>query len=226
MIAVYTYFYHENEMRLIPWEDGLIEVKGIETRPGAEVFTEQELLEQNESTVDVLVIRADSRINGYQESVFQDDDGMRTVILQAWSANLRSLDTDREYTEQVYYPIPDRLIYCDDNGHQLLWGEPMNGGVQVLPRLALAFYLWMAVFLTVIFGLGWFFLRSRAFSWIPRQLFFAPACYVLVHFLIKGVHTASFFIVRDFISIVLITLALYALVSLAWQIWLQRKKTV
>ena len=224
LIAVYTYFYHENEMRLIPWEDGLIEVKGIETRPGEEVFTEQELLEQNESAVDVLVIRADSRITGYQESVFQDDGGMRTVILQAWSADLRSLDTDREYTEQVYYPVPDRLIYCDESQHQLLWGEPMNGGVEVLPRLALAYYLCAAVLLAAVFGLVWFFLRNRDYRWIPRQLFFAPASYVLAHVLIKGVHTASFFLVRDFISILLITIALYALVSLLWQVWLQRKK--
>ena len=225
-VAVYTVFYHENEMKLIPWEEGLIEVQGIESRPMEEVFSEQELVEQNGSAVDVLVIKADSRINGYQESVFRDDDGTSTVIIQAWSVNLRSAGTNRDYTEQVYYPVPDRLIYCDESQHQLLWGEPMNGGVEVLPRLALAYYLCAAVLLAAVFGLVWFFLRNRDYRWIPRQLFFAPASYVLAHVLIKGVHTASFFLVRDFISILLITIALYALVSLLWQVWLQRKKAV
>lgn len=219
-VAVYTVFYHENEMKLIPWEEGLIEVQGIESRP-----MEEASAEQNGSAVDVLVIRADSRINGYQESVFRDDDGASTVILQAWSVDFRSAGTNREYTEQVYDPVPDRLIYCDENQYQLLWGEPMNGGVQVLPRLALAYYLWAAVLSAAVFGLAWFFLRSRDLNWIPRQLFFAPASYVLAHVLIKGVHTASFFLTRDLFSILLITLALYALFSLAWQLWLQRQKT-
>ena len=32
-VAVYTYFYHENKMELVPWQNGLVEVEGIETRP-------------------------------------------------------------------------------------------------------------------------------------------------------------------------------------------------
>ena len=36
-VAVYTYFYHENKMELVPWQNGLIEVEGIEARSYSEV---------------------------------------------------------------------------------------------------------------------------------------------------------------------------------------------
>lgn len=222
-VAVFTYFFHENEMKLVPWEEGLMEVRGIEARPVEDVRKGDDLPDQNEATVDVLVIRADSRINGYEEAVFVDEDGISTVILRAWSVNYRGSGTNREYSEQVYYPVPDRLIYDDGDQNHLLWGEPMNGGVEVLPRLALGFYLWAALLLAVVLGLLWRFLRGREYSWIPRQLFFAPVSYVTAHFLIKGGHSASFFLWRDLIGIALITLALYALFSLAWQVWLEKK---
>lgn len=102
----------------------------------------------------------------------------------------------------------------------------MNGGVEVLPRLALAFYILVAAGLALVAGAVWFFLRDLNSSWIPRQVFFAPVSYLIAHFLIMGTGTETFFIERDFISIILITAALYVLFSLAWQIWLQRKKSV
>ena len=225
-IAVYTYFYHETEMKPIPWDDGLIEVQGIESRPVEDIFEGNDLREQVGSTADVLVVRADSRINGFQESVFPDDDGTRAVVLQAWSSNTISPGTNRDYTEQVFYPVPDRLIYSYEDQDRLLWGEPLNGGVQVLPRLALAFYLWAAILLTFATGLLWFFLRSRDHSWILRQIFFLPVSWLIAHFLIKGLHTSSFFIGRDFISIALIALSLYAVFSMLWQVWTRREKTI
>ena len=124
------------------------------------------------------------------------------------------------------YPVPDRLLYSVGSQQQLLWGEPMNGGVEVLPRLALAFYIIVAAGLALISGAVWLFLRKRDISWIPRQVFFAPVSYLIAHFLIKGTGTQTFFMERDFISIILISVALYVLLSLAWQIWLEHKKAV
>lgn len=105
-------------------------------------------------------------------------------------------------------------------------GGPLNGGVIVLPRLTLGYYMIAAAGAAVVLGAVWFFLRNREKSWIPRQLFFIPVSYVISHFLIKGTRTVSFFMERDFLSIVLVTIALYALFSLVWQIWLQRRKAV
>ena len=122
--------------------------------------------------------------------------------------------------------LPDCLLYSVGSQQQLLWGEPMNGGVEGLPRLALAFYIFVAAGLALISGVVWLFLRNRDISWIPRLVFFAPVSYLIAHFLIKGTGTQTFFMERDFISILLISVALYVLFSLVWQIWLERKKAV
>ncbi len=102
----------------------------------------------------------------------------------------------------------------------------MNGGIEVLPRLALAFYILAAAGLALIAGAVWFFVRGLNGSWIPRQVFFFPVSYLIAHFLIMGTGTETFFIERELISIILITAALYVLFSLSWQVWLQRKKGV
>ncbi|MBR3429366.1 MAG: zf-HC2 domain-containing protein [Clostridia bacterium] len=224
-VAVYTFFYHDSKFELVPWQNGLIEVKGIETRPYSEVFEGEVPSAPSETTIDVLVIQYDGIINGIQMSSFKDDDGTETEILQGWSSQgRRSLIKD--YSEMIMYPVPDRLIYSVGSQHQLLWGKPMNGGVEVLPRLALAYYICIAAGLALIAGGAWFFLRKRDGSWIPRQVFFAPVSYLAAHFLIKGASTVTFFMERDFISIIMIAAALYALFSVGWQIWLQRKKGV
>ena len=222
-VAVYTYFYHEGKMEPVPWQNGLVEVEGIEARPYSEVFAGKVPSGASESTVDVLVLHYDGIINGIQESMLKDDDGTVTEILQGWSSQHSGNSLTKDYNEVILYPVPDRLLYSVGSQLQLLWGEPMNGGAEVLPRLALAFYVFAAAGLALAAGTVWFFLRNRDSSWVPRQVFIAPVSYLIAHFLIKGSGTATFFMERDFISILLIAAALYILFSLAWQIWLERK---
>lgn len=223
-VVLFTVFYHENKWELVPWQNGLIEVDGVETRPSEEVYADADASGKQGPNVDVLVLQVDAIVNGTHESMFIDDDGTRTVILQAWNASQNSKYLIKEYNELILCPVPDRLIYSVGAKQELLWGEPMNGGVEVLPRLALAFYVLVAAGSALILGIIWLFLRKRDRSWIPRQLFFAPVSYLIAHFLIKGIGKISYFIEKDFISIVLIAAALYALLSLAWQIWLQRRR--
>lgn len=222
-VAVYTYFCHESKMELVPWQNGLVEVKGIEARPYSEVFEGESIPGSSGSTVDVLVLQYDGIINGIQGSTFTDDDGTVTQILQGWSSKHRRNDLTKDYNELTLYPVPDRLIYSVGSQQQLLWGDPMNGGVEVLPRLALAFYVLIAAGLALVTGSVWFFLRDRDSSRIPRQIFFAPLAYLIAHFLIKGTGTQTFFMERDLSSIILVAAALYVLFSLSWQIWLEHK---
>ncbi len=225
-VAVYTYFYHENAMEPVPWQNGLVEVEGIEARPYSEVFEGEVPSDPSVSAVDVLVIKFDSIINGIHESVFNDDDGTVTELIQGWSSQHRRNSLTKDYNEMTLYPVPDRLLYGFGSQQQLLWGEPMDGGVEVLPRLALAFYIYAAAGLAFVTGAVWFFLRDRESSRIPRQMFFAPVSYLIAHFLIKGTGTQTFFMKRDLISILLIAVALYTLLSLAWQLWREHKKAV
>ncbi len=223
--AVYTWFYHASEWKAVPWEEGLIKTAGIQERPVGEIFDGQETPPDGSkgSTAEALVIQVDSRINGIHESVFDDEDGTRTLLLQGWSTNSRGSFT-RDYSEMILYPVPDRLIYDGGEQQQLVWGEPLSGGVEVLPRLALGFYGLMAAALAVITGVLWFILRKSGKSPIVRQVFFAPLSYLAAHFLIKGFRTQSDFLGRDFVGILILTAVLYALMSLVWQAFLRRRK--
>ena len=226
-ICVFTYFYHADDWVLVPWSEGLIQVRGIETRPMDEEDVDGK---HSEVMQEMLIMELDSRLNGYSESTFVDEDGTRTLILEEWSTNsdlpFTGAGTDRDYTEQEFFPVPDRVIYSAEGESHLLYGKPLDGGVEILPRLALTVYLWIAAGLAAVLGVLWFLFRKKERSWIPRQLFFGPASYVIAHFMIKGTHSRSFFLERDLCSILLLTFCLYALFTLAWQIWLHRKAAV
>ena len=236
--GLYTYFYHTLSMKFVPWQEGLIEVARVENiNPAEEDSGGGQLQEANEAapapttapasaeyTGEALVLNVSSFINGFQEHVFVDDDGTTTVLIQGISTNPAAGHQAQSYYEFSYYPVPDRLIYGFEQPQQLLWGTPLNGGTEILPRLALAYYLLFAAALAVICGLAWALFRKQRYSWIPRQLFFAPVSYILSHLLLKGMKTTSFFMDRDLLSILLVALAIYALLTIAWQMFLTRRK--
>ena len=64
-VLVFTYFYHETDMKPVPWEDGLVEVQGIETRPYEDVFEDADSSETHDPTVDVLLVHIDMQIFPY-----------------------------------------------------------------------------------------------------------------------------------------------------------------
>ena len=138
-IAVYAWFYHANERKLVPWEEGLIQAAGIEQRPYDEVFGQTDASDEpRRSNVDVLILRVDNRITGTSETLFMDDDGSRTVLLQGWTSGGSGYFI-RDYNEMILYPVPDRVMYVDGAQQHLLWGKPLDGGVEILPRLALGY---------------------------------------------------------------------------------------
>ena len=144
--------------------------------------------------------------------------------IQALSTNQHSDHLAQSYYEYTIYPVPDRLIYGLQQPQTLLWGTPINGGVEILPRLALAYYLIIALVAAGVCGLMWGVLRKWKNSWIVRQLFFAPVSYILSHLLLKGMKTTSFFMERDLLSILLVAIAIYALFTIVWQMVLARRK--
>ena len=232
-VGVYTYFFRVIAIQILPWQDGLIQVEGVETVTPDQRFgvtyqtlqgeAEEEITPQN-YTGEALILQVNSIVNGFQEHIVVDDDGTHTLILQAISTNHHSGDLPKSYYEYTIIPVPDRLIYGLQQPQTLLWGSPMKGGVEILPRLALAYYLMIALVAAGVCGLIWGILRNWTYSWILRQLFFAPISYILSHLLLKGMKTTSFFMDRDFLSILLVALAIYALFTIAWQMFLERRK--
>lgn len=237
-VGVYTHFFRTTAIQLIPWQDGLIEVVGVKTYQPEDIVVEERDTETSESvnpfpttapypakhTDEGLVLNVNSIVNGFEEHIVIDDDGTHTLFIQALSTNQHSYNLAQSYYESTIFPVPDRLIYGLEQPQTLLLGTPTQGGVEILPRLALTYYLLIAFVTAGVCGLIWVILRKRKYSWILRQLFFAPISYILSHLLLKGMKTTSFFMERDFLSILLVALAVYCLVTIAWQMFLERRK--
>ena len=237
-VGVYTHFFRTTAIQLIPWQDGLIEVVGVKTYQPEDIVVEERDTETSESvnpfpttapypakhTDEGLVLNVNSIVNGFEEHIVVDDDGTHTLFIQALSTNQHTYNLAQSYYESTIFPVPDRLIYGLEQPQTLLWGTPTQGGVEILPRLALTYYLLIAFVTAGVCGLIWVILRKRKYSWILRQLFFAPISYILSHLLLKGMKTTSFFMERDFLSILLVALAVYCLVTIAWQMFLERRK--
>ena len=232
-IILFTSFYHTSKLNMLPWKEGLIKVKGVEivspeNRLGRTYHTlyERDIEEivPEKYTGEALVFDTDSSIVGTMCTSFRDDDGTLTAVLQGIGRDSYSMNTGGAARELVLYPVPDRVIYGYGNSQELLWGEPLNGGTEVLPRLALAYYLLIAAALAAVSGLLWFIFCGKKAGKIMRQVFFAPIAYIAAHILLKGTATTSYFMGRELYFILMIAIALYFLFTLAWQVWLQRRK--
>ena len=232
-IILFTSFYHTSKMNMLPWKEGLIKVKGVEivspeNRLGRTYYIlyerDTEEIVPEKYTGEALVFHTDNSIVGTVCTSFRDDDGTLTAVLQGIGRDSYSMNTGGAARELVLYPVPDRVIYDYGNSQELLWGEPLNGGTEVLPRLALAYYLLIAAALAAVSGLLWFIFRGKKAGKIMRQVFFATAAYIAAHLLLKGTKTTSYFMGRELYFILMIAIALYFLFTLAWQVWLQRRK--
>ena len=153
-IILFTSFYHTSKLNMLPWKEGLIKVKGVEivspeNRLGRTYHTlyerDTEEIVPEKYTGEALVFDTDSSIVGTMCTSFRDDDGTLTAVLQGIGRDSYSMNAGGAARELGLYPVPDRVIYDGGNSQELLWGEPLNGGTEVLPRLALAYYLLIAV---------------------------------------------------------------------------------
>ena len=192
----------------VPWEKDLICVDSAEN--GA------------------LTLSVDGRVSGMESERCTDPDtGETTLLLQGWSSRWserRELTNERgTYTVS---PVPDRVLYgygFRNMGQKLIYGEPMSGGVNILPRLALGYYLLLAAAAAVFFGLLWLLLRKKKAVPALRALFFAAISYPIGHLLIKGTQTMSFFLLRDLAFILIAAAAVWGLLMLGWTIRRQKQ---
>lgn len=204
-IALFAYYFRQDTPHPVDWEEGLVTVESAEN--------------------DRLTLRVDSRIVALETETVTDEDGSEIVFVQGMG--LRS-QQDRplggDTNELVFFPVPDRLIYGYRQPQHLLWGEPMQGGLEVLPRLALGYYLIMAAAAAAILGILWLILRKSRYNGLIRQLFFAPLAYVLGQLLLKGSKTISYHLAAELVMILVAAAALYGLMTLGWIEWRSRAK--
>ena len=230
------------EEQYLPYTEGLVRVEGVEHYSKDEPFPAQRAEgyfprggEPDEG--EGLVITFNGWVTGLESEYFVDDEtGETTLYLQAWTHQVNLLIDDTAGGKisverpadlsgrSMFYPVPDRVIYGFGEKQQLLYGEPMNGGVQILPRLALAYYLTLAAGLAVVLGLLWLAFRKKKAADLLRALFFAALSYPIGHLLIKGAQTISFFLPRDLAFILIAAAAVWGLLTLGWTMWRQRAK--
>ena len=204
-IVLLTYYFRQDSPHPIPWEDGLVMVESAEN--------------------DRLTLRVDSRITRIETQTVTIEDGSEILVVQGMGLpSQQNRPLGGETNELVFLPVPDRVIYGYRQPQQLLWGEPMEGGIEVLPRLALGYYLFMAAAATAILGLLWLGLRKSRLSGVLRQLFFAPLAYLLAQLLLKGMETITFSLASDLVMILLAAAAIYGLLTLGWIEWRSRTK--
>ena len=207
----------------LPYSDGLVTVEGV--GPG-------------EDGEDALYLSYNSPVKGLQYQMAEDPDtGERTLFIMGYDYVNKEylIEHDPETGEKslrigtvhvtapdqrheaVFVPVPDRVIYGYGGEQVLLYGEPMNGGMEILPRLVLSYYIVIALALAVVLGAATLLLRRKKAGPVLRQLFLAPLSYLLGHLLVKGVHTVSLDLPRELVQILMAAAAAYGLLSLGWQ---------
>lgn len=175
----------------------------------------------------------DGRVTGV-ESIYEKDQetGEITLVLQAWTSRWHQRFAGDEqgcvYTADKNLPITRvlygyGLIHGFGAGQVLLYGKPMSGGVQILPRLTLGFYLLLSLIAAAIFGVLWLCLRKRKAAPELRALFFAALAYPIGHLLVKGTETLSFFLPRDLAFILIAAAAVWGLMMLGWTFWKRKR---
>ena len=114
----------------------------------------------------------------------------------------------------------ERAVYFVDVTRQgettLIWAktpEDEVGAAQILPRLALGYYMLIAMATGIALLALWYPLRRRRMSWIPKRLGVLALCYVVAHLTVMGTNSMSFDMVRDFGYIAVIALLLWGLAT-------------
>lgn len=229
-VALFTCFYRVESMQFLLWEEELIKVKGVETVSPENFYGRSCIRLSGEAdlpdtyTGDVLVLDTDSRITGWKIETIVED-GTTTVILQGVGRRSQSgSKMSAERNEILLYPVPDRIIYGYTEPQQLLYGEEADFGVQVLPRLALAYYRLIAAVLALGLGAAWLLLRKKPCAALLRQLFFAPLSWLIAQLLLKGLDATSFFLEWELCWILLMAAAVYGLLTLGCLLWKQHRE--
>ena len=213
-LVLFIIFFHVDSRQPIPWQEGLLSFKCLVEEEGEEPY---------------LLFSADSRLAGSMTKLETEEDGSTTWYVQGIGNDLRrwGLASD-ETSELALAPVPDRVIYGYSGEQQLLWARDpetearRTGGTQILPRLALAYYLLMATAALAVTGILWLALRHKKSGAVMRRIFLVPLSYLLAHLLLKGLRTVSFSLPEDLIAILLVAATLWSLFNLGWESWAGR----
>lgn len=222
-IAAFTYVFHAYGARPLPWKEGLVTVQGVQTvSPDDGSLAPEGTEGLPEAGAQMLILSMDGSISAMETEVIEGDNGTTTAVLQGFGRSDNIGRSAGTRGEMKLFPVPDRVVYGYTEPQAVLRGELLNEGVAVLPRLALAYYLWIAAALAAITGVLWLVFHGGRLGAPMRRVFFLPVSYIVAHLLLKGTNTTSYFLMSDVRGILLAAAALYGVFSIVGQFYLER----
>ena len=180
-----------------------------------------------------LQITFDPSVTDFNYTVYQDPDGGNFYYcdVEAWySLWDRWFSGGEEQRTAVVFPAkpyPVTVMYCPNDGTESIcvYGEAGEGGSIALPRLALGYYLILAVLALAVLFAAWLVAkgRHRQRAWIERIMLY-PVSYLISHGIVVGFRAISYSLVRDFRLILFVSLLLYCGLLLAHSVWGLKKE--
>ena len=180
-----------------------------------------------------LQITFDPSVTDFNYTVYQDPDGGNFYYcdVEAWySLWDRWFPGGEEQRTAVVFPAkpyPVTVMYCPNDGTESICvdGEAGEGGSFALPRLALGYYLILAVLALAVLFAAWLVAkgRPRQRAWIERIMLY-PVSYLISHGIVAGFRVISYSLVRDFRLILFVSLLLYCGLLLAHSVWGLKKE--
>ena len=180
-----------------------------------------------------LQITFDPSVTDFNYTVYQDPDGGNFYYcdVEAWySLWDRWFPGGEEQRTAVVFPAkpyPVTVMYCPNDGTEstCVYGEAGEGGSIALPRLALGYYLILAVLALAVLFAAWLVAkgRPRQRAWIERIMLY-PVSYLISHGIVAGFRVISYSLVRDFRLILFVSLLLYCGLLLAHSVWGLKKE--
>lgn len=180
-----------------------------------------------------LQITFDPSVTDFNYTVYQDPDGGNFYYcdVEAWySLWDRWFSGGEEQRTAVVFPAkpyPVTVMYCPNDGTESIcvYGEAGEGGSIALPRLALGYYLILAVLALAVLFVAWLVAKGRPRQrvWIERIMLY-PVSYLISHGIVAGFRVISYSLVRDFRLILFVSLLLYCGLLLAHSVWGLKKE--
>ena len=180
-----------------------------------------------------LQITFDPSVTDFNYTVYQDPDGGNFYYcdVEAWySLWDRWFPGGEEQRTAVVFPAkpyPVTVMYCPNDGTEstCVYGEAGEGGSIALPRLALGYYLILAVLALAVLFVAWLVAKGkpRQRVWIERIMLY-PVSYLISHGIVAGFRVISYSLVRDFRLILFVSLLLYCGLLLAHSVWGLKKE--
>ena len=181
----------------------------------------------------------DEKVTDFDYTIHDDPDGgdFYYCDIEAWTSlwdkwfsrgrgTLSATVTTRQLKPviAVYVPNDGSENVCiakyDPNAENRIEKNADYENTIALPRLALGYYLILAVIVLVAFGIVWLLTRKKTELrvWVERFGLY-PIAYIISHCIISNIKWATYSMPRDFSLIIFISILLYSSLLLAHNIW-------